>query len=407
MTAPWMAFIESNTSGTGRLFARAAAAQGFRPILLSADPSRYPYVAEDGISVVTIDTQDEPALLDRCRRLADAGGLAGVCSSSEYFIATAAGLAAQMGLSGPRRAAIEDCRDKYVQRQRLAEAGVGGPAFRAAERVEEAVAAAEALGYPVVVKPTGGSGSVGVRLCGDAGDVRAHAAALLQQGRNERGLPTAQRILVEDLAIGPEFSVEVFDGAVIGITQKYVSPPPYFIEVGHDFPATLPPATEQAIHQTVQRSLDALGLRWGAIHVELRTTAAGPWIIEVNPRLAGGFIPELVRLACGVDLIAATIQRVSGQAPRLERTQRAYAAIRFLLLEQNGTLEQIDGLDEAARVPGVVAATRYPRASDRVALQGDFRDRAGHVLACADTPEAARAAADAGHAAIRLIVRPD
>ena len=43
----WLALIESNTSGTGRLFARAAAAQGFRPILLSEDPSRYTYAADD------------------------------------------------------------------------------------------------------------------------------------------------------------------------------------------------------------------------------------------------------------------------------------------------------------------------------------------------------------------------
>src|SRR2546423_8012902 len=101
MSKFWLALIESNTSGTGRLFARAAIQLGLRPILLTAEPARYTYVAEDGVSVLCVDTQDLQALLEACRRLAADPGLAGITSSSEYFIATAASIAKRMGLPGP------------------------------------------------------------------------------------------------------------------------------------------------------------------------------------------------------------------------------------------------------------------------------------------------------------------
>src|SRR4026208_285080 len=109
----WMAFIESNTSGTGRYFARAAAQKGFRPILLSDNPARYSYVSQDGLDTLKVDTRNEWTLLDTCRRLARGDGLAGVASSSEYFVSIAASIARRLNLAGPSPGAVHACRDKF------------------------------------------------------------------------------------------------------------------------------------------------------------------------------------------------------------------------------------------------------------------------------------------------------
>lgn len=401
-----LAFIESNTSGTGRLFARAAAAAGLRPVLLLADPSRYPYAAEDALEVIRVNTQDEGALLDACRRLREGPGLAGVTSSSEYFVAAAARLASGFGLPAPSHEAVAACRDKHAQRRRLKAAGVGCPGFRLASTVDEAAAAACELGLPAVVKPVYGSGSVGVRLCEDAAAVAAHAAALLSQRENERGQPVPRRVLVEELASGPEFSVETFDAGVVGVTRKHLGPPPDFVEVGHDYPAALGAAQEQGVRAEALCALRALRLGWGPAHVELRVTAGGPKIIEVNPRLAGGFIPELVRHASGVDLIAATVARVAGREPDLTPRVTLYASLRFFVAGREGTLAAVAGLEAARAGPGVKGVEIYKAAGERLSVRGDFRDRVGHVLAVGETPEAARAAAEAAHARVVLEVRP-
>lgn len=404
---PWLVFIESNTSGTGRLFAQLAASRGLRPILLSDDPSRYKYVAEDELDSLQIDTRDEKALLDACRELQASHGLAGVTSSSEYFVATAASVAHHLGLRAPSAQAIRLCRDKQKQRERLQSAGVGVPAFRSANSAKAAVSAAESLGFPVVLKTVNGSGSVGVKLCRDASEVSMHASTLLRQRKNERGFPVPRRILVESVAVGPEYSVETFDREVIGITQKHLGELPYFVEVGHDYPAPLPAETAETIRRTAGAALAALNLEWGPAHIELRLTEDGPKIIEVNPRLAGGYIPELVRLASGINLISETLNLVVGGEPHLKRPTQRYASLRFLLPQEDGLLYEVEGVEEAANLPGVVEVKIYSPPGHTVQRRGDFRDRIGHVIACADSSLAARHAAEKASAAIRLHVRPD
>ena len=91
----------------------------------------------------------------------------------------------------------------------------------------------------MVVKPADGTGSRGVRLCPRHAEVRRHTAGLLAQGRDERGQPTLPAVLVEEYVAGPELSVETFGTGVVGVTAKYLGAAPWFVESGHDYPATV------------------------------------------------------------------------------------------------------------------------------------------------------------------------
>ena len=385
-----LVLIESNTSGTGRLFARAAMQQGARPILLTDDPSRYKYINEEQLEVLQINTQDEDAIFDACMKLKREAGVAGITSSSEYFIVTAAVLASKLGLPGAPPEVIRTCRDKQAQRVRLQEAGVGIPGFRSVRSVGQALQTAESLGFPVVVKPVSESGSAGVKLCSDRNEVAQHTESLLNQKRNERGIAIPNRILVEEFANGPEYSVETFGPHVIGITQKHIGQRPHFVEVGHDYPASISSATEEIIIREITRAAKAVGLTWGPAHYELRLTPAGPKIIEVNPRLAGGYIPELVRLATGIDLVTETIRIALGQEPQLQPRHRRYASIRFILSPHEGQLAEWNGVDCAQRVPGVHEVQSYAKPGDWLRVRGDFRDRIGHVVATGETAAVCR-----------------
>lgn len=405
MSRSFLAFIESNTTGTGRLFAQAATDEGFTPILLSNDPSRYSYVEQCGLRSLRVNTQDKQELFETCRLLSSSGELVGITSSSEYFIQTAASLAGRLGLPGPSPDAIKDCRDKLKQRLLLQEAGIGVPDFRPAESEAEAVEAANTIGLPVVLKPVSGSGSVGVLLCNDSDEVASHAAALLRQEVNERGMPVLRRILVKQFVRGQEFSVEIFHKKVVGVCKKYLGKIPYFIEEGHDFPASLSATSEIIILETALRAIAALDLGWGPLHLELRVSEDGPKVIEVNPRLAGGYIPELVRLACGIDLIVETVRLAAGKEPLLKRACNRCASIGFIISNSAGTLVAADGLEKAALVTGVVEARMYCQPGDQVRKCGDFRDRIGHVTAIGNTPEVARKSVEEGLSTIDVLVR--
>jgi biotin carboxylase len=373
------AFVESNVTGSGGIFIRRAAELGMTPWLITQDPSRYRFLASSSrplCHVEIADTADREAVLGVCRALRDQGVLRGVFSSSGFFAGTAAFIAYRLGLPGANADVMAHALMKPWQRSELAKAAPDlNPQSVLVTSPEQAVVAALDVGLPVVLKPTDGSGSTGVRRCSSAEGVAAHAAMLLRDHRD---------VLVEEEIIGPEFSVEIFHGRVYGITKKHLGPAPYFVETGHDFPAPLEDTTRASLADAAVRAVQALGLSWGPIHAELRLSLAGPKIIEVNARLAGDLIPVLIERAHGVDLIAASLCAALGRIPDLVPQRHRSAGIRFLMIPSEGTFRGVEGLDPDPPLE----VELYRTLGEELVLHGDFRDRVGHVIAVADGPAA-------------------
>ena len=416
---PVLVLVESNTTGTGRMFAVAARARGLRPVLLSARPERYPWVEEAAVDVVRADTGDaasvgsavrealggspRPDRGDTPRPPGSAGApLAGLVTSSEYFVTVTARAAADLGRPGADPAAVERCRDKRRQRQALRAAGVSVPAHAGAASAAEAVEAARRIGCPVVVKPVDGTGSRGVRLCRDPAEVGDHAGVLLAQRRDERGGTVVRAVLVEEYVPGPEFSVETFGGRVVGVTAKHLGASPWFVECGHDFPVD-----GRGLDALALAALAALGLGSGPAHTEIRLGPAGPVVIEVNPRLAGGRIPTLVRLATGIDLVGATVDAAINDDRPLPEPGPGHASIRFLVPPRRGRVRRTSGVADAAAVPGVVDVAIAARAGQRVGGTGSFLDRVGYVIAAGPTAVAARRAAESSLARLEIELELD
>ncbi len=398
-------FIESNTTGTGHIFVQVARDEGLVPLLLTENASRYPRLIEDGVQVCQVDTGDEDAIFRSCEQLSKCFAIAGVISTSDYFIVKASSVAKKLGLPGSPSAKIAAARQKDVQYERLRTAGVRVPRTVLVLTRNQAVSAAKMVGVPVVLKPVAGSGSVGVKLCSSLAEVDTHSGSLLRDRVNERGIPVRRECLVQELVDGPEFSVEVISGQVFGITRKYLSEAPFFVEVGHDFPAQLSLDIRSELERTAIHAVQALGLCWGPVHVELRLSSNGPTIIEVNPRLAGGMIPHLMKLATGIDPIAAVVRLATGQHRAHTPALGSHASIRFILPLRSGLLSGYTGLSVARNVPHVVDVSTYRQLGEPILIRGDFRDRVGHIIvSAADARDAHVAAAESmRHVKVQLV----
>jgi cysteine synthase A len=232
-------------------------------------------------------------------------------------------------------------------------------------------------------------GSNDVLRCADLATTVAQVARVVATRTNVRQLPTARTALVEEYLTGPEISVETFGWQgtthLIGITEKSVTGEPYFVEHRHIFPADLPPDVETSVRDMVRRALGAVGLRLGAAHTEIRLTAGGPMLVEINARLAGGMIPELIRIATGIRMLDQQLRVFAGMPPVLAGDTRRYAGIQFLLADRPGVLVGVHGTERAAVVPGVerVAVTGQVGAAVRPARNA--YDRLGYVLAGGDS----------------------
>jgi len=404
MATESLILVESNTTGSGRLFCAAARRMGLRPVLLSRAPGRYPYVEWDAVDHVVVDTGDFDAVRTACVRVGD---VVGVTSSSEYFIARAAAVARSLGLPHPVPEAVATAQNKNALRTWLREAGLPVPDFGTAQTANAAVEISERIGFPVVVKPVVGSGSVGVRLCVNGVDVKTAVAVVLDAELAAPNAPRPTTVLVEGYLDGPEFSVETFDDRVVGVTAKHLGPAPYFVETGHDFPASLTASDEAAIGDVAVHALRVLGLGWGAAHTEVRLTSAGPRIVEINPRLAGGMIPQVVAEATGVDLIFCVVARAAQRAMAPQATRHRAASIRFVLADRSGMLTAIHGVEQAQRCPGVVGVGVVGAVGEHLEIRRSFRDRIAYVITVADDGESAATAADAGARMIAAEIVPD
>jgi biotin carboxylase len=268
---------------------------------------------------------DLAAVLD----LNDVPGWDALLCWDEMSVEVASQLATQWRIPGPALN-VNNFRDKAQMREALRAAGLAVPRFLPVSSLEEALAQVGALRWPLVLKPVDYAGSSGVILLQNEAELSAQFGHAL--ARSPR-----KKCILEEYIEGVEVSVEVVTWGkgrhqTLGVTHKQITAPPYFIELGHTFPAQLPAGEQAEIERVVHQALDALAMERGASHAELKLTPDGPRIIEVGGRLAGDFIPKLVWLSTGVNPYLLELAAIRQDAPPAETGRHAEltSAVRFL-----------------------------------------------------------------------------
>ncbi|ONI80711.1 carboxylate--amine ligase [Saccharothrix sp. ALI-22-I] len=384
--------IESWVGAMSSLLPRAIHESGHRFTFLTRDLHHYlrsapahphPLLAAD--NVLTTETNDIAALLSYVERVHEVLAFDGVISSCDYYLSTVATVAAHLNLPGPDPQGVERAYRKDLTRTTTRDAGVPGPRFTLTEDWPATAKAAAALGYPLVIKPVDLCAGMHVREVRDEAGLREAFLALEAFPVNARGQERVPTVLLEELLVGPEFSVETVTVAgtthVIGVTDKSLAGRPWFVESGHMFPADLGDADRAAVVDTAVAAIEALGLDNSVAHTEVKLTADGPRLIEVNPRPAGNQITELVRRVTGIDLPSVFAQLAAGQQPDLRPRETGVrsAAISFLLPPRAGVLAGIDGADTLAANPEVVDWAVKP-AGHRAGEPTSNNSYLGHVM---------------------------
>jgi argininosuccinate lyase len=393
--------LDSWVYATGVTVPLAIRELGHSYVLVTPDPTRFsrnpvgdgphPVIAE-AEAVLVADINDEASLLSLARSLHAEQPFAGVITSCDHYLVSAARVAEELGLPTVGSRVVKTVRDKYCMRAASAAAGLATPAFAIASTVEEAVAAGARIGYPVVVKPTDMSASAFVALARNEAELSEAAQQIIRYDHNARGQALNAVALIEEFLDGDEVSVETVsvdgDTRVIAVTDKSLYSDTLFIETGHMVPATLDEDVLADVHATVRSTLEALGYTHGIAHTEVKLTSRGVRIVEINPRVGGNWISELVLLVTGFDLIKAFVRLCLGSAEVYGPVDAAVAksaAIQFLLPSVAGTLDDIGNWDEVVSSDGVWRSFLSPGLRGRkVNLPTNNDSYLGHIV-CVDT----------------------
>ncbi|MFD7093561.1 ATP-grasp domain-containing protein [Streptomyces xanthophaeus] len=324
-----------------------------------------------------------------------------VFTGREPALGPAARMAQELGVAGNPPWSVETVRNKDACREFLARAGFRQPQVRLCHGREEAERALRETRGPWVVKPRVGGGSLGVSKVTDPAEL-PRAMDLL---------PGQEPFLVEEFVEGEEYSAEglFLDGSphVLAVTAKRKLPPPHFVEVGHSLPAPLPEAVSAEVAHTVTEALRALKLRFGLFHVEFWLTAEGIVLGEVHARLAGGYIHRMLAHAVpGLEMFGAVFDDALGRPPAASALACTRAGASRFFTPPAGRLLAVEGWEEAAAHPSVLAAELRVAPGDLIAPYTHAEERVGALAVGADTVGEAEELAGRLVASVRFRVEP-
>jgi biotin carboxylase len=398
-----IAFVDSNPAALDAI--RCAKEAGHRVSFVQSSDPLYPLTEENLRIVRSVDwladgqaTTDAACVTDVLAKCHADTPIDVVITQHEMAAEAVAIAARTLGLRGTNADAVLTARRKDRCRTVLRDAGLQSARFAVAVCVDEALAAADAIGYPVVMKPPSGGDSLLSFVARDSAQARAACSAILA---GQGGVPPLWRsqftrgVLIEERLRGELVSVEI--GARDGefypfcISGRFRWREDEVVELGSYIPADL--SVEQAAEcvEYAMAVCRAVGLDLGIFHLEIMLTSRGPILVEANPRIMGGALPTIYRHATGRNIYTALLQILTGAPVDAHPgTISGCTAGRKVMVRSHGQLPEqaeLDWLDEHSDAlidfdhfhnykarpgqpvrPGEVIARFFLRGRDRVSV---------------------------------------
>ena len=190
--------------------------------------------------------------------------------------------------TGPAAAACARCMDKSLAKHLIREAGVPTPdwfafnqaAFRELGAADALGELERSLGFPLVVKPSRGGSSLGIKFAGSPSEVPQALVAAFSYD---------DRVLLERFVDGRELAVSVLGDEALPVVEALPAEGDrYDFEARYEIgrtrfvcPAELSEDEERAVVEAALATYRALGCT-GFARVDLILGADGPWVLEAN-----------------------------------------------------------------------------------------------------------------------------
>ncbi len=178
--------IFAKTTQTKTPYDEWLAGAGIEPIILAPDEFAPTY--QHLPNVHGFANYDHNQLVEKTAlQLARSHTLVGIFARGEADVIRAAQLRELLDLPGQKTASALAFRNKVIMKDRLRGSGVRVPAYRAIDSAYSVLGFVAEHGYPVVIKPFSGSGSIGTHVIRDDAELDRY---LVQAPRSEMEIET-------------------------------------------------------------------------------------------------------------------------------------------------------------------------------------------------------------------------
>jgi biotin carboxylase len=274
-----------------------------------------------------------------------------ILANWEVVVETAAHLRARCGVPGMSVDAVEGFRDKQLMKERVAAAGLRVPRAERVRTVAEVKAAAERIGYPLILKPIAGAGSADTYRVDDEDDLDRTLAKMRH----------VTECSCEEFISGEEFTYDTvcvngvpafrnvahyLPKPLIARTNEWISP--VIITVREQTQPKLQPGLELG-----RQVLTALGMGDGFTHMEWFLKPNGEAVFgEIGCRPGGAHLVDQMNYTCDIDLFREWARVACWGKFEAETVRQYNAAIIFKRAKGRGRITRIDGLREFLRRHG-------------------------------------------------------
>ena len=362
---------------------KAARDMGHHIIATHTDPKAegFAHVSQTHLA----DPRDLPQLLE----IAVAEAIDGVISDQcDYSYFASAYIAEKLSKPGPGLTTANWIANKGRVRCRLQQCNdIRQPGFAVCVNYQMAMAATEAFGLPVVVKPVDNRGSIGVLKVEDQAQLKDAFFYALGQSR-------AREVLVEEYIQGIEVAVDGYclkdDGhRILSIASKEHAPNGLF-DNEIVTPARIAPQVLTKLKTVTPKVVAALELGFGATHIEFMVTAdEDAYLMEAHNRGGGIHISDKVNpLVSGIDTPKCLVQDSLGLPnDHIHRPDtKAHTMIRFITLPpgklMDARLKNPESLGDR-----LVAFKIYAPMGSELAPIKDCATRHGFITVCGDSEQ--------------------
>lgn len=284
-----------------------------------------------------ISIMEKDKILEECMKL----HVDGVLGPSTLSLPTAAYISEKLGLNGNSVEFTARALDKYNNRRSCDGLKyLHNPRYDVVYSLEELKQ--KFPSFPYILKPTTRGGKLGITVVRQSSDL-AEAWRYADENRK----PGEGVIAEEFLEGGMECSVECisYHGThyMIQITRKETTGAPHCVEIGDHQPAPLSESKKELVRNAVTEGLDAIGLKNGASHTEIKIIGDTVYLIEINPRAGGDPIAyPMTELSTGYPYITGMIQVALNtfEPPDVSKFEKHYVG-EYDLTEQTRWLKDI------------------------------------------------------------------
>ena len=304
---------------------RTANAMGIATVAVYSEADAgLPYVADADQSVLIGPPPPAESYLDVSAILAAAASTGADAIHPGYgFLSENADFAEQViaaGLTwvGPPPGAMRAMSDKVDARNTMAAAGVPvAPGSGEPVRdVSEAIVHATDIGYPVMVKASGGGGGIGMAVARNEEELTAAFATA--QARAERFFASADILIEKYIAAARHIEVQILglaDGTVVALGERDCSVQRRHQKVAEESPSPGVSADlRERLLGVAVRAGEAVGYRnAGTVEMLLDTETGEFFFLEMNTRLQVEH--PVTEMVTGLDLVAEQLLIAQGLPP--------------------------------------------------------------------------------------------